>query len=225
MTDKQKSYYKSLLLTIFGILFWFGGFICAIILGFIFKNGISVAICIFISLIGFITFILDNNISVIFQLHFNTYPNIFYKYVLYGVPNNKLNEFQINVKEIYQCNLITAYEYEDGKFKVLINEKELFFDLRGWHNKSYCLYEYFISIIQVDLSKMNPKMMRKSIYTNKNFDIRLVILFKNGREKGFDLIKNNKSFLMRKFKHRLAIKQDCLKLEKISLYNLYDFNI
>ena len=59
MTQKQKSYYKSLLLTIFGEIFWIVGFISAIVVGFIFKNDIAVVVCICVSLIGLITFILE----------------------------------------------------------------------------------------------------------------------------------------------------------------------
>ena len=225
MTHKQKSYYRSLLLTIFGELFWIGGFICAIIFGFIFKNDIAVVVCIGVSLIGLITFILDDNLTVIFQLHFQTYPNIYYKYVLYGVPNNKLNEFQIGANDICVNSIITAYEYDAGKFKVEINEKELYFDLCGWHNKAYCLYEYFMSVMQVDFSRKDYKRMKKSIKINKISNLKLNIIFISGKKKSYVLIKNNKSILTKKFKYRLAIKKMCSRLEKMSLNNLYDFNI
>ena len=70
MTHKQKSYYKSLVLTILSIFLWFGGFISAIVFGYVFNNVIAVVICIGASLIGLIVFILDDNLTVIFQLHF-----------------------------------------------------------------------------------------------------------------------------------------------------------
>ena len=76
MTHKQKSFYKSLILTILGIFFWFGGFISAIVFGFVFKNEIAVVICIGASLIGLIVFILDDNLTVILQLHFQTFPTV-----------------------------------------------------------------------------------------------------------------------------------------------------
>lgn len=225
MTHKQKSYYKSLLLTIFGILFWFGGFISAIVFEFIFRNDIAVVVCIGASLIGLITFILDDNLTVIFQLHFQTYPSIYYKYVLYGVPNNKFSEFQISADEIYRSSIITAYEHDTGKFKVKTNDKELFFDLYGWHNKAYCLYEYFMSVIQVDSAKKDYRRMKKSIKTNKISNLKLNIIFNNGKQKSYVLIKNNISVITKKFKYRLAIKKLCSRLEKMSLNNLYDFNI
>lgn len=225
MKHKQKSYYKSLLLTIFGEFFWIVGFISAIVVGFIFKNDIAVVVCICVSLIGLITFILDDNLTVIFQLHFQTYPNIYYKYVLYGVPNNKFNEFQITANDICKNSIITAHENDTGKFQIKINDKELFFDLCGWHNKAYCLYEYFMSVIQVDFAKKDYKRMRKSIKINKISNLELNIIFNNGKEKSYALIKNNKTILTKKFKYRLAIKKMCSRLEKISLNNLYDFNI
>lgn len=225
MTHKQKSYYKSLLLTIFGEIFWIVGFISAIVVGFIFKNDIAVVVCICVSLIGLITFILDDNLTVIFQLHFQTYPNIYYKYVLYGVPNNKFNEFQITANDICKNSIITAHENDRGKFQININDKELFFDLCGWHNKAYCLYEYFMSVILVDFAKKDYKRMSKSIKINKISNLELNIIFNNGKEKSYALIKNNKTILTKKFKYRLAIKKMCSRLEKISLNNLYDFNI
>lgn len=207
MTHKQKSYYKSLILTISGIFLWIDGFVSAIIFGLIFKNDIAVVICIGASLIGLITFILNDNLTIIFQLRFQIYPNIYYKYVLYGVPNNKFNEFQINTNDLCKNSIITAYENDTGKFKIKINDKELFFDLRGWHNKAYCLYEYFMSVIQIDFSKKNYKRMRKSIEINKISNLELNIIFNNGKEKSYALIKNNKSILTTKFKYRLAIKK------------------
>lgn len=225
MTHKQKSYYKSLILTILGIFLWFGGFISAIVFGFVFKNDIAVVICICASLIGLIAFILDDNLTVIFQLHFETYPNICYKSILYGVPNNKLNEFQISINDICKNSIITAYENDTGKFKIKINDIELFFDLCGWHNKAYCLYEYFMSVIQVNFAKKNYKRMRKSIEINKISNLKLNIIFNNGKARSYALIKNNKSILTKKFKYRLAIKKMGMRLEKMGLNNLYDFNI
>lgn len=225
MSHKQKSYYKSLILTILGTFFWLFGFISAIVFGFIFKNDVIVVLCIAISFIGLITFISDENLTVIFQLHFQRYPNIYYKYDLYGVPNNKFNEFETCANDVCKSGVITAYEYADGKFKVEINEKKLIFDLYGWYNKTYCLYEYFMSVIQVDFGKNDYKKMAKSIKTNKISNLKLKIIFKNTKEKSYVLIKNNNTVLTKKFKHRLAIKKMCSNLEKMNLKNLYNFNL
>ena len=62
----------------------------------------------------------------------------------------------------------------------------------GWHNKAYCLYEYFMSVIQVDFAKKDYKRMRKSIEINRISNLELNIIFNNGKEKSYTIIKNNK---------------------------------
>ena len=67
--------------------------------------------------------------------------------------------------------------------------------------------------------------MRKSIEINKISNLKLNIIFNNGKARSYALIENNKSILTKKFKYRLAIKKMCMRLEKMGLNNLYDFNI
>lgn len=223
MTSKQKSYYKSFFLTIFGLILWIIGFIVAIIFG-IMKFNSAIIICIFVSLIGLVIFISDKNLSVILQLHFNKYPNLFYKYSLYGVPNNELEEFIISANELYNENSIIVHETSKGIFRTIINNKKLIFDLSGWHNKGYCLYQYFISLIQINSSNKNYNKMKKSLHISKISNLSLEIIFCNGKKKEYELIKNNKPVLKIKFKHRLSIIHDYLKKDKLALCDLFDFN-
>ena len=222
---KQKSYYKSLILTSIGFPLWIIGFICAFICGIYLDNIIIlVPINIALSLIGLIIFIIDDNWSTIFSQR-HPLPTLFYKYHYYGTPNNNYKEFEIKTKDILQEKEIKIIEEEKGVFKTIINGKDLLFNLCGWHNKSYCLYEYFMSVLQSELSNHNYKKSIKSISIKDISSLIILIRLKNGKLKKCCLIKNNRTNITLKFKMRLEIKHDCLNLYNINIKKLCDFNM
>ena len=71
--------------------------------------------------------------------------------------------------------------------------------------------------------KKNFKL-EKSLHISKISNLSLEIIFCNGKKKEYELIKNNKSVLKIKFKHRLSIIHDYLKKDKLALCDLFDFN-
>ena len=101
----------------------------------------------------------------------------------------------------------------------------MIFDLCGWHNKSYCLYEYFLSVIQTELAKHDYKKIKKPIFVKNVENLTLTVIYKNKKKKVVNLIKNNKTTLTIKFKNRLSVKCDILGSKKVCLKDLYEFNI
>lgn len=222
--NNQKSYYKSLVLTLVGLTLWVLGLVLAIILGIIFNNNILVTLLIVISLLGFVLLIIDDNVNAIIGSVNKGRFTIFYKYKLYGVPNNSKDEFKISAKDLYLNELIMLQEIDKGIFTTVINNKNLKFDLIGWHNKAYCLYEFFLSVIQLDLSKNNKIKISKTNHININHNVVLKIVYLNGKSKQYYLINKNKTKLSFKFKHRnKVILQTCIR-KKINLCDLYYFN-
>ena len=226
MSSRKKSYYKSLILTIIGFALCIAGLILTFIIGTALKNSILSIVGMFLMFIGLFTIISDDNLRFMInrRLTSRSQLTLFKKYVLYGTPNNKLAEFDVSADDIFSCQTIEAYEQEDGKFKMTVGDKELVFDLNEWHNKCYCLYEYFMSIIQISLANNKHKAMRKSIHVDKMSDLSLNISLKNGKTKGYILIQNSQTKPTKKFKHRMSIKQACLEQKTIYLKDLYDFN-
>ena len=222
--SKQKSYYKSLLLTTLGLSLLLVGIINIIIFSLTTTSDILIVIFVFVSLLGFIIFVLDDNINLL-NRHSNVYPTLFYKYFIYGVPNNKYKEFEVNTKELLMSNNITVLEETNNIFKTSINGKNLCFDLTGWNNKNYCLYEYFISVIQTELSKHDYKKTQKPINIKNVDNLILTIIYRNNKKKNIELIKNNKTLLTFKLKTRLSIKCDILGGKKVFIKDLYEFNI
>lgn len=222
--NNQKSYYKSLILTLIGLNLCVLGFILSIIFGTILNNNILIAILMLCSFIGFILLIIDDNVNAIIGSVNKGKLTIYYKYKLYGVPNNSKEEFFVSAKELYSNKLIKLYEIDKGVFTTVINNKELTFDLRGWHNKSYCLYEYFMTVIQLDLSKNNKVQLLKNNYVNINNNIKLIVFFKNKKIKEIFLITKGKTNLSFTFKHRNKVKLQITSRKKISLCDLYYFN-
>lgn len=221
--EKQKSYYKSLILTDSGILLWIVGVIGILICSIIFKNEKMTVISVFVSFLGLIIFIIDDNLNLFFRRS-HVYPTLFYKYNLYGVPNNCYTEFGVKASDLLLNNNIIVKETLNSVFETNINGQDLIFDLCGWHNKSYCLYEYFLSVIQTELAKHDYKKIKKLIFVKNVENLTLTVIYKNKKKKVVNLIKNNKTTLTIKFKNRLSVKCDCLGTKKIFVKELYDFN-
>lgn len=222
--SKQKSYYKSVVLTNLGLLLWIIGVINIIIFALITKNEILTIVSVFVSFLGLIIFIIDDNLNLFFRRSY-VYPTLFYKYDLYGVPNNCYKEFGVKACDLLLNNNIIVKETSNSVFESNINGYDLIFDLCGWHNKSYCLYEYFLSVIQTELAKHNYKKIKKPIFVKNVKNLTLTVIYKNKKKKIINLIKNNKTTLTFKFKIRLSIKCDILGTKKVFLKDLYKFNI
>ena len=77
--SKQKSYYKSVVLTNLGVLLWIIGVINIIIFALITKNEILIIVSVFVSFLGLIIFIIDDNLNLFFRRS-HVYPTLFYKY-------------------------------------------------------------------------------------------------------------------------------------------------
>ena len=56
-------------------------------------------------------------------------------------------------------------------------------------------------------------------------NLTLTVIYKNKKKKVVNLIKNNKTTLIIKFKNRLSVKCDILGSKKVCLKDLYEFNI
>lgn len=127
--NNQKSYYRSLVLTLVGLTLWGLGFVLTIIFAIIFNNNILVDLLIFVSLIGFVLLIINDNVNTIIGSVNKGRFTIFYKCKLYGVPNKTKDQFIISAKELDFNELITLYEIDKGIFTTVINNKNLKFDL------------------------------------------------------------------------------------------------
>ena len=105
----------------------------------------------------------------------------------------------------------------------MINDRLVVFDMKGWHNQTYYIYEYFLSVLQVKLSNNDKK---KIILKNKCnvIDIELIIKKKNGNTKKYFLVTNEFTRLSFKFKERLKIKVSNNFTKRININSLYDFN-
>ena len=50
---------------------------------------------------------------------------------------------------------ITVEETEEEIFETIINEKMIRFDMRKWNRKSFYIYEYFLTVIQLHFANLN----------------------------------------------------------------------
>lgn len=227
----KKRFYKKMFLTYIGISIMLISVIFMVIFGITINDkdlsGKIIFIFLCLSLIGLIMFIIPGNFGVLF-----TYPRVnmrklslYYDYKHAGVPNNKYKEFKISFFDICS-NHINLEEVYKGVYIGIINNKSVVFDMKGWHNQTYYIYEYFLSILQIKLSKGDKEKIVKKLQCNV-CDIKLNIKMKNGSIKRYSLIENNFTKLSFKFSERIRVK---IKISnsytsKININSLYEFNV
>ena len=227
MSNSKKFYSKSIL-TYGGISIIIISIICMIVSSAVIEDenlsGMIIAGFVGLGIIGFIMFIIAGNFNMLFSLYRNHGGKIslMYDYKKVGVPNNKYEEFKVSYNEIYSGDIYLE-EVSKGIYKGMINDRLVVFDMKGWHNQTYYIYEYFLSVLQVKLSNNDKK---KLIQKNKCnvIDIELIIKKRYGKTKKYFLVTNKFTRLSFKFKERLKIKVSNNFTKRININSLYDFN-
>jgi hypothetical protein len=223
-----KKYYRKIALTYIGLLTIITSIICVIVFSIIIHDkslsGKIIVGFIILGIIGLIMFVIAGNFDMLFSLYRNHGGkiSIFYDYKKMGVPNNKYLEFQVSFNDVCNKNIYLE-EVTKGIYKGTINNKIIVFDMKGWHNQTYYIYEYFLSILQVMLANNNKKKLIKELKCNVD-DIKLFIKKKNGNIKKYSLVKNQFTKPSFKFKERIKIKVSVVFTDKININSLYEFN-
>ncbi len=146
------------------------------------------------------------------------------KLFIQGVPNNKYEEFSIGANQIFSKKDIIVKEIEKGIFVTTINEQELKFDMRGWIRKKYYIYEYFLTIIQLQ----NESSIYKKYHLDNITTMRMSFVDKLGKRTEKILIKNSYTRLSILFRHRTKTKFKINTLNNRKMVKniraYYDFN-
>lgn len=224
--SKQNVFYKKVLLTYLGmtllLLGTLGIVICSIVIQDKNVAGMFIFVLILVNIIGLLLFCLGGIYKLSFigrkPVPFRTLLEYNYRNV--GIPNNEYNEFKITYPNIVRES-IKLIEISEGIYSGNINKKEIVFDMNGWLNQGYYIYEYLLTIIQLKLCDNDKRKLYKSQKTDSK-DISISIKFINGKAKEFPLIKDGKTILSFKYKERMRLKVAKLHSDKIKITDLYN---
>lgn len=146
------------------------------------------------------------------------------KWFIQGVPNNPYKDFAIDLNQILDLKEIVFKEIEKGIYVLNVKEEILRFDMRGWIRKRYYIYEYFLTLIQLQ----NEKCIYKKHHINDTQTFKVLFIDKLGRKKEKILIKDYFTKLSFLFKYRTKIKFMINTLYKkktnYSINEYYHFN-
>lgn len=146
------------------------------------------------------------------------------KWFIQGIPNNNCTEFDFRYNDILNSKEIIISEEDNGIFILNLNNKIAKFDMRGWLRKEYYIYEYILSILQLNFK---TKVYKTNIINDIN-NLRIIFVRKNGKNNTWFLVKNNKTFLTCLFKRRLKTKYKIIfqnnKKGINNINNYYHFN-
>ena len=225
--SNSKKFYTKAILTFGGIFIIFISIICMIISSIIIDDkelsGIMISGFIGLGIIGFIMFIIAGNFNMLFSLYRNhgVKISLMYDYKKVGVPNNKYEEFKVSYNEICSKDIYLEEVFK-SIYQGVINNRIVVFNMKGWHNQSYYIYEYFLSILQVELSKNDKKKMYKKLNCNIP-NLSLIIKKNNGKIIKHSLVSNGLTMLSFKFKERVKIKISNIFTDKINICSFYEF--
>lgn len=146
------------------------------------------------------------------------------KWFIQGVPNNNCTEFDFRYNDILNSKEIIISEEDKGIFILNLNDKIAKFNMRGWLRKEYYIYEYILTILQLNFK---TKVYKTNIINDINY-LRIIFVRKNGKNNTWFLVKNNKTFLTCLFKRRLKTKYKIIfqnnKKGINNINNYYHFN-
>ena len=146
------------------------------------------------------------------------------KLFIQGVPNNSYNEFSIGLNQILSMKEIKFKEIEKGIFIATLKDQIYKFDMRGWIRKKYYIYEYFLTLIQLQ----NEKCIYKKYQVKNTSTLKMLFIDKSGKKIEKRLIKDSYTQLSFLFKYRTRAKYriNALNRKKMakSMRLYYDFN-
>ena len=232
MYKNQKSIFKGYLILILGIILSLCSIVFILIYSNILKNplGDIPVIISFISIFMGIFLIISSseyNIMLFgdFKLFIN--PAIIVKtnkWFIQGVPNNNYNEFDLKYNELFTSREIIIKEKYNGIFILNIRNRIIKFNMKGWLRKEYYIYEYILSILQLNCKN---KVYKTNII-NEFKELKIIFIRKNGKNNTWFLVKHYKTCLTTLFKIRLKTKCKilslCNKKEINNINNYYHFN-
>jgi hypothetical protein len=231
----SKKFYIKLFLTYYSTISMLIPFIACPICGIMIKDDdIAGKFILGFIIFGFIGFLLfkgyKGNYIHFSTSHGNIYFSIHNDYKDVGIPNNKYDEFKVTFNEFCNDDLYFK-ETSKGVYESKIGEKNIIINLKGWFNKKYYLYEYFFTIVQLELTKKekrNVNLITEKLFSEKINNLNLIIKdFKNKIHK-IKLIENNYSQPKIKFRRRFVIKykSDPYSIGiKATLEKLFNFNL
>ena len=224
--SKQKVFYRKMLLTYLGITLLLLGILGIVICSFVIQDknvaGMFIFALIILNIISLVLFCIGGIYKLDFTGHkpvpFRTLLEYDYRNV--GIPNNEYHEFKITYPNIVKES-IKLKEISEGIYFGYINQKEIVFDMNGWLDPGYYIYEYLLTIIQLKVCDNDKRKLYKSQKTDSK-DISISVEFINGKTKDFSLIKDGKTILSFKYKERMRFKVSKLHSDKIKISDLYN---
>ncbi len=232
MNENQKKVLKGYLFLIFGIIIAFNFMIFIIIYANVLKNpygDFPVIMSLMFVICGVILIIIASKYNIMLISNFRIFinPSISTgsnRYFIQGVPQNNFNEFILNFNEIINIKNLMIQENSRGIYTLELNNKIIKFDMRGWIRKKYYIYEYILTILQ--LNKKNK--IFKKYFINNIQELKIIFVKNNGKYKYMYLIKNNETYLTLLYKYRMKIKHNILsisgKKKHNDIKNFYNFN-
>lgn len=228
----QKKVLKGYLTFLSGILLSLIAISFILIYANLFKSCIGVfpiVISFLIIICGLFLIMMSSNYNIMLISNFKMFlnPSIIVKsnkWFIQGVPNNSFIEFVVKYNQLVKYNEIIIEEMENGIYKLKLDDKILIFDMRGWIRKEYYMYEYLLTIIQ--LNGKNKIFRKQKLSEIKN--LKIIFLSKNGKKRIKYLIKNYETCPTLLFKNRIKTKYKILIINnknKVSnVEKFYSFN-
>lgn len=231
MFENQKEIFKGYFLMYFGV----SSFLSSSVLILIYVNVLHKPFGVFpVFFLFFVTLVCPFIIS--FSSRYNimligNFKNLFIprihtnngKLFIQGVPNNHINDFILSFHDIVGLNQIIIKEINKGVYIFDINDRIIKFDMRGWMRKEYYIYEYLLTIIQIN----GYEKIYKRHFIKYSKDLVIVFIRKNGKKRQYKLIWNNKTCLTFIFKQRMKMKNKILSYcdyKNKNIRQYYDFN-
>ncbi len=232
MYKNQKRVFKGYLLMILGIMISLFSIVFIPFYSNILKNplgAIPVIILLMSIFIGIFLIIISSNYNIMLFGDFKIFISPAFitgtnKWFIQGIPNNNCKEFNLKYSEILNSKEIIITEKDKGIFILNLNDKIAKFDMRGWLRKEYYIYEYILTILQLNCK---TKVYKTNIINDLN-NLKIIFIRKNGKNNTWFLVKNYKTFLTYLFKIRLKTKYEIIfqNNEKgiKNINNYYHFN-
>lgn len=232
MKENQKKILKGYIILFVGFILSLSSILFIIIYTNVLQNHLgSVPIILFLIFIFLgillITISPCYNIMLMHNFNFFIHPAISTgstKWFIQGVPNNSFNEFNLNFNQIKNLEELIIKEVDKGIYISKINNREIKFDMVGWLRKRYYIYEYLMTIIQIN---SNRNIVKKNIFLDKE-NLKIIFIQKNGQKKQKKLINKYRSCLSLLFKCRVRKKHKIISFYKqnkrYDINDYYNFN-
>lgn len=144
-----------------------------------------------------------------------------------GVPNNKYNDFDIDFQNILKGQTeLCLYQTQSGVFEGKTVNRKIILDMRYWLRKKFYIYEYFMTLLQIELikyNKLDKGSLHKPLFTAKNINSFNLIIYFGNKKKEYKLIYKNKTVLTYSFKKRIKQKSFYIQQKEIHIKDFYNF--